>query len=238
METLVSNKQGEKVKKVGLKNLFKNGNCFTFTCITFKLTFMNLKSLFLTGLLFPVLYCLSQADTEAEISKGKTKLSKIALREGAIIAKKFEDIGTFTTKGLFFPGTGNLAVQFVTLTDAASSESLKGYLFSTNYAITTGYYQNYTSFVDIEEVPGLVKYLEFIESKISSPEKDIEYWFNSKDLSIAVFYQAASGKRAEKWSYLLRVDRAFRTSTFNFSSAESFLEFATKIRTDFAKRGQ
>jgi hypothetical protein len=198
---------------------------------------MIFKKLFLSGMMFSVLYCQSQVDSEVGISKGKTNLSKIALREGAIIAKKFEDIGTFTTKGILSSGTGNLTVQFVTLTDAASNESLKGYLFSTVYYVGTGNFQNYSSFVDFEEVSGLIKYFDFIVSKQSSPEKHIEYWFNSKVLSIIVYYQAALGKRAEKWSYSLRVDRLFKTSSFSFSSAESFLEFTNLIRTDSTKRG-
>ena len=198
---------------------------------------MILKKIFLSGLIFCALYCQSQVDSEAPISKGKTNLSKISLREGAIIAKKFEDIGTFTTKGILPSGTGNITVQFVTLTDAASNESLTGYLFSTVNYVGTGNFQNYSSFVDIDEVPGLIKYLDFIVSKLSSPEKHIEYWFNSKDLSIVAYYQAALGKRAEKWSYSIRVDRLFKTSAFNFSSAESFLEFADMIRADFKKRG-
>jgi hypothetical protein len=199
---------------------------------------MNLKTLIYSGLIFQTVFCFAQeqADTEAEISKGKTKLSGIASREGVIIAKKFEDIGAFTSKGLFYPGTGNLLVQFVTLSDAATNESRGGYLFSTNYVNGT-YLQSFTSFVDIEELPDLVKFLDFIDTKITSPQKDIEYWFNSLDLSIAVYYQSATGKRAEKWSYLVRVERGFQRSTFNFNSAESFLEFSNKIRSDYRSRG-
>jgi hypothetical protein len=108
-------------------------------------------------------------------------------------------------------------------------------LFSTYY-YSSGYSQTYTSFVDIDEIPGLFKYFDFIESKNSFPQKGIEYWFNSKDLSVMVYFVPATGKVADKWVYIIRADRLFANSSFYFDSTESFLEFANNLRSDYGKR--
>jgi hypothetical protein len=109
-------------------------------------------------------------------------------------------------------------------------------LFSTISQSTTTYFQTFSSFLDIEEVPSLVKYLEFVKLKLTVPEKDVEYWYNSKDLAITVFYQDASGRKAEKWNYAVKVDRYYPSSTFYFNAPELFLDFANLIKDDFEKR--
>jgi hypothetical protein len=83
---------------------------------------MKLKTLFLSGLIFPTVFCFAQAqaDSEAEIPKSKTKLASVSLREGVIIAKKYEDIAKLKNKGFGYSGTGNLEIKFITLSDAVS----------------------------------------------------------------------------------------------------------------------
>jgi len=163
-----------------------------------------------------------KAQTEGQEGKPKTQLSEVLIREGAIIAKKFEDVGSYTTKGLFFPGTGNLKVQFVTLQDAATNQITKGYLFSSTKMESSYLFQNFTAFIDYDEMPGLVKYLQFVNEKFTEQERNTEYWFNSKELSFIVFYRDTPNKNGENWAYTVEINRYTKDSTFFFSNLGDF----------------
>lgn len=116
-----------------------------------------------------------------------------------------------TPKG--FLNTENLSIQLLTMWDAATDTRLTGLYFSTTepgtrYTLA----QSYTAYIDADEVPALIRFLQAIDKvEPQEPTNYTEYLFNSRDLRWYAYY-SRNAKGKGSWSYGLYLDKFYRGS--------------------------
>lgn len=155
-------------------------------------------------LLFTSLLSLSQ-DQDSTFRKPNTEIEKVVIKIGTVIKKEFINVYTNTPKGIF-TDYGNVEVKILNLTDASSKITISGLSISNS--------SGYSSFIDLDEIPGLLKFIELL-NKIDSekPENYTEYIFNSKDLQIYAYFSSDTYKKAPLyWHYGIKIDKYYSRS--------------------------
>lgn len=138
-------------------------------------------------------------------NKVVTKIGKVFINTGTVLKKEF--IGIYNNnqgKGLFmefYP----LEVDILNVTDAANGKVFSGLKLENNRS----------AFIDIEEIPGLIKFIELLSNvENEKPINYTEYVFNCKDMSLYSFYaKSGFGKNSIlKWQYGIQTDKYYTDS--------------------------
>ncbi|MBK8309573.1 MAG: hypothetical protein IPL04_00515 [Chitinophagaceae bacterium] len=138
-----------------------------------------------------------------------TELGKVELRVGSIIKKEFIEVYKNSPKGLFTT-YGEIQVQIVNITDASTNITLSGLKFSTPIV-----FSKLSSFIDLEEVPGLLQFIDFLnKNEIEKPENYTEYIFNSKDFQLYTYFSEDPGnkKNLPYWHYGVKYEKYYSSS--------------------------
>lgn len=141
----------------------------------------------------------------------ETKLGKINIAVDTIIKKEFVELYRLTPKG--FLNTENLSIQQLTMWDAATDQRVSGLHFSTTDPGSTYVSaQSYSAYIDADEVPSLIRFLDALEKvSLQTPQTYTEYIFNNRDLKwFAVYSQSSKGKSS--WSFGVYLDKYYRRS--------------------------
>jgi len=159
-----------------------------------------MKKFILLPLLF--VYFISLSQDSLQKKQPQTELEKAQIKIGAIIKAEYFDV-YYDKQKLF---GGKFRVQVVNITDAASGIVLSGlYVQYTDHADPGS--QTFSSFIDLDEVPGLLKFIDFLDKTSSeNPATYTEYIFNSRDLQL---YGTYDPYQTSPWVYGFKLDKFF-----------------------------
>jgi hypothetical protein len=153
-----------------------------------------------------MLVCLLSKGQDSSVQKKQpqTELEKAQIKIGAIIKKEYFDI-YYDKKKLF---GGKFTIQVLNITDAASGIVLSGlYVQYTDPGNSSISSQTFSSFIDLDEVPGLLKFIDFLDKTSSeNPATYTEYIFNSRDLQLYGYYDPT---RLSPWVYGFKLDKFY-----------------------------
>lgn len=126
----------------------------------------------------------------------QTKIEVLFEKEGTILRKEIINLGS----------VGGIEVSYLKVADVKLNLEEKGLMFSKSYS--DGFRSfNFTSFLDADEVNGLLSFLEFAKNNESKPIVYTEYIFNSRGNFKGVLYtDVASGKLAGEWKQAFYTD--------------------------------
>lgn len=154
-----------------------------------------------------------------------TELGKVVIKIGTVIKKEFIDLYSYNPKG-FFTKFSSIDVKILNITDASSKTTFSGLSISISN-------KTYSSFIDLEEIPGLLKFIELL-NKIApdTPVNYTEYIFNSKDLEIYTYFSGdlMNKKTAPYWHYGIKIDKYFSDSDGSIE-----LKFLNELRDAIIK---
>ena len=127
----------------------------------------------------------------------KTEIGRVDLKIGTIIKKESIDIFSYEPKGLFST-LGPIKAEILNITDALTGITVSGLRLSNSYS----------AFVDVDEIPGLLKYIEFlIKNESEKPENYTEYNYNFRDLKVYAYYSKDIYKKSgPSWHYGIKTD--------------------------------
>jgi len=153
-----------------------------------------MKKFILLPLLF--VYFISLSQDSLQKKQPQTELEKAQIKIGAIIKAEYFDV-YYDKQKLF---GGKFRVQVLNITDAASGIVLSGlYVQYTD--------SSFSSFIDLDEVPGLLKFIDFLDKTSSeNPATYTEYIFNSRDLQL---YGTYDPYQTNPWVYGFKLDKFY-----------------------------
>lgn len=188
---------------------------------------MNKRSFPLTLPILISVCWLSSATAQDSLRKNpNTALEKAQIKVGAIIKKEFLDLYSDKRKGLGGSIT-NWSVQILNITDASSGEQFSGLYFE-----KPDEYSTRTGFIDGDEIPGLLKFVDYLEkTQTEHPQNYTEYTFNSNDIQVYAYYALeAYSKKRLGWNYGIKIDKYFSNSSLSVD-----LKTLTDLRDNIAK---
>lgn len=164
-----------------------------------------MRPLFLV-LIFLVLTISVFAQNDTASRKPQTKIEQMALKEGAVIKKEFHDLGNIN----------GVQVDLLTVTEVNGDQSitLKGVKFSTYSSLGSSSYER-SSYIDADEINGVLKFVDFVRQINIMPEVYTEYVYNSKGDFKAATYTAkkfGSNKLSGDWVLVVYGDKYYSSS--------------------------
>ncbi len=163
---------------------------------------------------------ISQVKDSSSLVQPKTEIGKFDVKIGTIIKKEFVNLYTYEPKG-FISKFSPMKAEALNITDAASGIMISGLRISNSYA----------AFVDVDEIHGLLKFIEFLEKNESEkPENYTEYEYNFKDFEVAAYYSNDLFKKNPPiWHYIIK------TSFYSASRSEVELKTLTELKDAILK---
>jgi hypothetical protein len=193
-----------------------------------------MKYLFLVTLTIVSFSTYSQSTDTTFKKQPNTNLEKVNMKVGTIIRKEFIDLYNYEAKGLF--NSANLKAKVLKMRDALTGSEIAGIILSTLDVGSGSKYsagKTYNAYVDAEEIPALIKYLEFIESLKDKTETNYtEYLFNSKDLQLFAYYSQGLNKKWG-WHYGIEIDKYYSGSRVDLN-----LETLMELKNALSKSGE
>jgi hypothetical protein len=137
----------------------------------------------------------------------QTKIEQMAQRQGVVIKKEFNRLGEVS----------GLAIDLLTISEVNSNQavSLKGVKFSTYSSIGSSSYER-SSYVDAEEINGVITFIEFARQLTTAPNIYTEYVYTTKGDFKAVLYTGSSmwnGKLNGEWTLAVYGDKYYSGSS-------------------------
>jgi len=156
-----------------------------------------------------------------------TKLEANAIKVGTIIKKQYKDVWEYSPKGavilaMYNIGTNNLALKTLTIKDVASGLITKGLYLST---YSTDARNTYVGYIDVDELPGLIKFLDFlVANKQNVEDEGTEYIYTCNDVQFAAYNTII--KKELQWTYQVKVDRyrSYSTVGLQIKNVEEMLQ--------------
>lgn len=150
-------------------------------------------------------------------------------RQGIVIKKEFNKLGT----------VNGVNVDVLTVSDINSNKetSLKGVKFSTYQSIGSGLssssYER-SSYIDAEEIDGVITFLEFVRQLSSTPSIYTEYVYTTKGDFKAVVYTETnwSNKLSGNWILVVYGDKYYSGSAEKIQkkNIEEFYNIVVKAK--------
>ncbi len=138
--------------------------------------------------------------------KALTKLETLSNQQGTIIKKEFMDLGNFA----------GMNVELLTITDQVKGNSKTGIKFSNSERI--GYSsREYSSFLDGDEINGLLKFLDFIQTLSDPVTVYTEFNYQSRG-DFKVFAYRKPG--AKLWTEGAYADKSYSGSYLELKQKE------------------
>lgn len=175
------------------------------------------KLFFFLSLLLWQSFLIAQSTDSTKKVIPNTEIEKIHSAIGKILRKEYIELFKPNTKGSWLT-TSNFEVKILKVTDATKNIELNGLRFEkldyiTKYSSTTHY-----AYIDSDEIPSLIKFLDFLETLENKTETNYtEYIYNSKDLQLFGYYVPSTTNRKANWVYGIQVDKYYTGSRANLS---------------------
>lgn len=188
-----------------------------------------MKAIFFFVLALPM-FALSQNDT----AKSKTKIEAEAIKIGTILKKQTNHIYDYQARYYLFNfktqyGTGNFSCDLLTVKDVVSGSVTKGLYLST-YTYTSS---TYTGYIDAAEVPGLIKFLDYLGSNQRYREPEgTEYIYTCNDVRFTCF-NTRDNRNDLVWLYKINVNTHFENAVAYFGINE-LNNFSQKLKDNLA----
>jgi hypothetical protein len=125
--------------------------------------------------------------------KPQSKIEQFSARSGALMEKRFIDVGT----------VGGVKVQTFILTDLVSASTISGVRFE-YYAYASYGGDNKIAVLDSDEIDGLIKSINVLKSSVFPSTRDSysEVVYSSRD-----GFQAGAYFSKNKWTAFLKLER-------------------------------
>lgn len=130
-------------------------------------------------------------DTNSIIPKPKTEIQKLGLKFGSIIKRQYFDL--YQTG---WNGNSRLKFEIINISDASTKISLWGLIANIEVSDARRN-ENYSVYIDEDELPSIIKFIEFLEMNDSiKPKTYTEYIYNFKDFQIWGYNDAKFKERS------------------------------------------
>lgn len=186
-----------------------------------------MKRLILLELL--LLLCASLLAQDTTVRKPQTKIEEMSLRQGVVLKKEFNKLGS----------VNGIDVELLTVSEVNSNQAtaLRGIRFSVMSRIGSGLSSSTFerhSYIDAEEINGLITFVEFVRQLNTAPSFYTEYVYTTKGDFKAVAYTDTnwSGKLNGEWKLIVYGDKYYSNSgiTLSKKQIEEFYNILIKAR--------